>query len=72
MTVSLLGAAAPGFDRPLEVLEACHGRIAKQCDTLDKLLAHLRVPAGGPASCCVPSSALRPPGDGAVSGCLSK
>jgi hemerythrin-like domain-containing protein len=23
------------------VLEACHGRIAKQCDTLDKLLAHL-------------------------------
>ena len=43
MTVSLLGAAAPGFERPLEVLEACHGRIAKQCDTLDKLLAHLPV-----------------------------
>jgi len=43
MTVSLLGAAAPGFDRPLEVLEACHGRIARQCDTLDKLLAHLPV-----------------------------
>ena len=41
MTVSLLGAAAPGFDRPLDVLEACHGRIAKQCDTLDKLQAHL-------------------------------
>ncbi|MFZ3042186.1 MAG: hemerythrin domain-containing protein [Thiobacillus sp.] len=41
MSVSLLGAAAPGFDRPLAVLEACHGRIAKQCDTLDKLLAHL-------------------------------
>lgn len=45
MTLSLLGAAAPGFDRPLEVLEACHGRIARQCDTLDKLLAHL--PAHG-------------------------
>ena len=45
MTFSLLGAAAPGFDRPLEVLEACHGRIAKQCDTLDRLLAHL--PAHG-------------------------
>ncbi|MBI3432935.1 MAG: hemerythrin domain-containing protein [Hydrogenophilales bacterium] len=43
--VSLLGAAAPGFDRPLDVLEACHGRIGKQCDTLDKLLAHL--PAHG-------------------------
>lgn len=41
MTASLLGAAAPGFDRPLAVLEACHGRIARQCDTLEKLLAHL-------------------------------
>lgn len=41
MTGSLLGAAAPGFDRPLEMLEACHGRISRQCDTLDKLLAHL-------------------------------
>jgi hemerythrin-like domain-containing protein len=48
MTVSLLGAAAPGFDRPLDVLEACHGRIAKQCDTLEKLLAHL--PAHGAAA----------------------
>ncbi|HWR78081.1 MAG TPA: hemerythrin domain-containing protein [Thiobacillus sp.] len=45
MTARLLGAAAPGFDRPLDVLEACHGRIAKQCDTLAKLLAHL--PAHG-------------------------
>lgn len=43
MTVSLLGAAAPGFDRPLEVLEACHDRIARQCDTLERLLAHLPV-----------------------------
>ena len=43
MTASLLGAAAPGFDRPLDVLEACHGRIARQCDTLEKLLTHLAV-----------------------------
>ncbi len=43
MTASLLGAAAPGFDRPLDVLEACHGRIIKQCDTLDRLLTHLPV-----------------------------
>lgn len=43
MTASLLGAAAPGFDRPLDVLEACHGRIIKQCDTLGRLLAHLPV-----------------------------
>jgi hemerythrin-like domain-containing protein len=41
MTRSLLGTAAPGFDQPLDVLEACHDRIARQCDTLDKLLAHL-------------------------------
>lgn len=45
MITSFLGAAAPGFDRPLDVLEACHGRIARQCDTLDRLLAHL--PAHG-------------------------
>ncbi|MDP1644982.1 MAG: hemerythrin domain-containing protein [Thiobacillus sp.] len=45
MSARLLGVAAPGFDRPLDVLEACHGRIAKQCDTLAKLLAHL--PAHG-------------------------
>ncbi len=43
MTASLLGAAAPGFDRPLAVLEACHGRIIKQCDTLGRLLTHLPV-----------------------------
>ena len=41
MSGSLLGESAPGFDRPLDVLEACHGRIARQCDTLDKLLDHL-------------------------------
>ncbi|MBU4500293.1 MAG: hemerythrin domain-containing protein [Thiobacillus sp.] len=41
MISSLLGAAAPGFDRPLDVLEACHGRISRQCDTLEKLRAHL-------------------------------
>ena len=45
MTRSLLGAAAPGFDAPLDVLEACHGRIARQCDTLEKLIGHL--PAHG-------------------------
>lgn len=41
MSTSLLGKAAPGFDHPLDVLEACHERIAQQCDTLEKLLAHL-------------------------------
>lgn len=37
----LLGKVAPGFDQPLDVLLACHGRIEKQCATLVKLLAHL-------------------------------
>lgn len=40
MIRSLLGEAAPGFDQPLDVLEACHARIARQCDTLEKLLVH--------------------------------
>ena len=35
-------AAAPTFDDPLEMLRACHGRIEAQCDTLRKLLEHLR------------------------------
>lgn len=32
---------APGFDDPLEMLQACHGRIQAQCATLEKLLRHL-------------------------------
>jgi hemerythrin-like domain-containing protein len=32
---------APGFDDPLEMLRACHGRIQTQCATLEKLLRHL-------------------------------
>ncbi|HLP99054.1 MAG TPA: hemerythrin domain-containing protein [Sideroxyarcus sp.] len=40
--VNLLGGeAAPGFDDPLEMLEACHGRIRAQCATLRKLQQHL-------------------------------
>lgn len=41
---TLIGATpAPGFDDPLEMLLACHGRIRAQCATLDKLAAHLPV-----------------------------
>jgi iron-sulfur cluster repair protein YtfE (RIC family) len=39
----LLGAIAPGFDEPLELLSACHGRIEAQLETLAKLAAHLPV-----------------------------
>jgi hemerythrin-like domain-containing protein len=33
--------ASATFDQPLEMLEACHGRIKDQCDTLRRLAAHL-------------------------------
>ena len=35
------GAPAPGFDEPLEMLYACHGRIRDQLATLEKLVPHL-------------------------------
>jgi len=38
----MLPATAPGFDAPLEMLQACHERILTQCETLEKLAAHLR------------------------------
>lgn len=40
-TANVLGTVAPGFDQPLDVLLACHGRFEKQCATLEKLLIHL-------------------------------
>lgn len=44
MTDSLL-PQAPSMDEPLEMLEACHGRIEAQLGTLELLLVHL--PAHG-------------------------
>ena len=32
---------APSFDEPLEMLEACHGRIEAQLETLERLVAHI-------------------------------
>lgn len=40
MTNSLL-PSAPSLDEPLEILEACHGRIESQLQTLARLLDHL-------------------------------
>lgn len=34
-------ASAPTFDHPLDMLHACHGKILRQCDTLQKLSDHL-------------------------------
>jgi len=41
MSNSLLGAVAPSFDEPLEMLDACHGRIRAQIETLRRLAEHL-------------------------------
>jgi hemerythrin-like domain-containing protein len=37
MSNSLLGTAAPSFDEPVEMLDACHGRIKAQLATLRRL-----------------------------------
>jgi len=44
MSNALPGHSAPsvGFEVPLEMLAACHGRIQHQCETLLRLLAHLQ------------------------------
>lgn len=41
MGESLLGAAAPDFDEPIEMLLACHGRVQSHCRTLQRLATHL-------------------------------
>jgi hemerythrin-like domain-containing protein len=44
MTLALPGHNAPavGFEVPLEMLAACHGRVQHQCDTLLRLVTHLQ------------------------------
>jgi len=37
---------AAGFEMPLEMLSACHGRVESQCQTLQRLVPHLA--ANGP------------------------
>ncbi|MFA5915130.1 MAG: hemerythrin domain-containing protein, partial [Burkholderiales bacterium] len=45
---SLPGFSSPaaGFEAPLEMLSACHGRVERQCQTLLRLVPHLA--ANGP------------------------
>ncbi|HKR41499.1 MAG TPA: hemerythrin domain-containing protein [Paraburkholderia sp.] len=43
---SILINSAPSFDETIEMLKACHERIAAQCATFGKLVAHL--PLHGP------------------------
>lgn len=40
--MSELPKAAPDFSQPLEALKACHQRIHAQCDTLRRLVEHMR------------------------------
>ena len=39
----MLPASAPGFDAPLAMLRACHGRIEQQLEMLARLCPHLRL-----------------------------
>ena len=38
---NMLASPAPGFDDPLALLRACHERITRQCNTLEKIAAQL-------------------------------
>ncbi len=44
MDIAQPGSTAPavGFEVPLEMLAACHGRVHQQCELLQRLLPHLR------------------------------
>ncbi len=44
MNIPLQGSATHGvgFEVPLEMLEACHGRVQQQCELLQRLLGHVR------------------------------
>lgn len=41
MQISLTPAKSAGFEVPLEMLAACHGRVEAQCATLARLVEHL-------------------------------
>lgn len=43
MALPFPGASTPdaSFEAPLEMLAACHGRVDKQCRTLERLIEHL-------------------------------
>ncbi len=42
MSESPFPSAAPDFNDPLGLLRACHARILSHCETLERLVAHLR------------------------------
>ena len=42
MTESDLPESLPGFDRPIDLLRACHTKILAHCDLLEELILHLQ------------------------------
>ncbi len=52
MSVSIPGYSAPGagFEAPLEMLAACHGRVQDQCATLQRLVPHIAAHGADPAA----------------------
>ena len=41
LPLNALGPSGPSFDQPLEMLEACHDKIRRFCDQLEKLPAYV-------------------------------
>ncbi|HEX9627778.1 MAG TPA: hemerythrin domain-containing protein [Acidiferrobacterales bacterium] len=46
----MLPKPAPGFDQPIALLRACHGRIQRYLATLERLAGHLRETGADPAA----------------------
>ncbi|ARP77926.1 hemerythrin domain-containing protein [Bordetella genomosp. 6] len=56
---SAFPAPAPDFDQPLQLLAACHGRIERQCATLERLAAHLSAHGSDDAARTAAASVMR-------------
>ena len=52
-------APAAGFEVPLEMLSACHGRVERQCETLLRLAPHLAANGPDQAACEAAQNVMR-------------
>lgn len=61
MTTGFPGQSAPavGFEVPLEMLAACHGRVEQQCATLARLVGHLAAHGADQAACDAAARVMR-------------
>ena len=50
---------AAGFEVPLEMLSACHGRVEQQCQTLLRLVPHLGAHGADQAACAAARNVMR-------------